>query len=190
MLRERQTRRKAGTQSHGPLGGGSRATERTVHTRRTIPAKRNVRGVSSGGLETVRIWMLGGFRVSVGSRIVEEKKWRLKKAASLVKLLALEPGHRMHRERAMDLLWPELGPKAVANNLRQTLHAARKVLEPETSTTASHYLERQGEQLVLCPDGLLWVDVDAFEEAGEHVLEECSTKTATLVSDIDAQSSE
>ena len=113
----------------------------------------------------MRVWMLGGFQVSVGSRIVEEKKWRLKKAASLVKLLALEPGHRAHRERVMDLLWPELGPKAVANNLRQTLHTARRVLEPETSTTASHYLERQGEQLVLCPDDRLWVDVEAFEEA-------------------------
>jgi DNA-binding SARP family transcriptional activator len=45
--------------------------------------------------------MLGGFRVSEGSRNLEESAWRLRKAKSLVKLLALAPGHRMHRERVM-----------------------------------------------------------------------------------------
>ena len=48
--------------------------------------------------------MLGGFSVSVGARTIEEGEWRLRKAAGLVKLLALEPGHRMHREQLMDLL--------------------------------------------------------------------------------------
>jgi DNA-binding SARP family transcriptional activator len=63
------------------------------------------RGVTRA--EPVRIWLLGGFRVSVGSRTVEEGVWRLRKAAAaLVKLLALAPGHRLHRELAMDLLCP------------------------------------------------------------------------------------
>ena len=57
----------------------------------------------------VRIGLLGGFSVTVGDRKVDESAWRLRKAASLIKLLALAPGHRLHRERAMDLLWPELG---------------------------------------------------------------------------------
>jgi hypothetical protein len=35
----------------------------------------------------------------LGSRTVEESGWRLKKAAGLVKLLALAPDHRLHRER-------------------------------------------------------------------------------------------
>jgi DNA-binding SARP family transcriptional activator len=47
--------------------------------------------------------MLGGFSVSVGARSVEEGEWRLRKAAGLVKLLALKPGHRMHRERVMSI---------------------------------------------------------------------------------------
>ena len=57
----------------------------------------------------VRIGLLGGFSVTVGDRKVDESAWRLRKAASLIKLLALAPGHRLHRERAMDLLWPESG---------------------------------------------------------------------------------
>ena len=54
--------------------------------------------------ETVRVWLLGGFRVSVGSGTIPQDAWRLRKAATLVKLLALTPGHRLHREQAMDLL--------------------------------------------------------------------------------------
>ena len=77
--------------------------------------------------------MLGGFRVSVGSRTVGEDGWRLRKAASLVKLLALDPRHRLHRERVMEWLWPGLDPKAAANNLRYALHVARRVLAPASA---------------------------------------------------------
>ena len=112
--------------------------------------------------EPMRVWLLGGFRVSVGARTVEDEKWRVRKAASLVKLLALAPDHRLHREQAMDFLWPLLGREAASNNLRQVLYGARRTLYP---TNGSLYLASDGETLVLCPRGDLWVDVDAFEEA-------------------------
>src|SRR5829696_3503905 len=115
---------------------------------------------------TLRIRLLGGFSVWVGEGKVDESAWRFRKAASLIKLLALAPGHRLHRERAMDLLWPESGKKAASNNLRQTLHVARRTLHPDPEI-ASHYLSVSGEQLVLCPKGQLWVDVEAFEEAAD-----------------------
>jgi DNA-binding SARP family transcriptional activator len=118
-----------------------------------------------GRPETVRVWLLGGFRVSVGTHTVEEGAWRLRKASALVKLLALAPGHHLHRERAMDLLWPDQGRHAAANNLSQALHAARHALWPDDAQVVSSYLASQGEQLVLCPGGELWVDVEAFEEA-------------------------
>jgi DNA-binding SARP family transcriptional activator len=116
--------------------------------------------------ETVRVHVLGGFRVSVGSRISERDSWRLRKAASLLKLLALAPGHRLHRERVMDLLWPDLDARSATNNLHRVLHFARRTLDP-APPIASRYLELQGEQLVLCPDGQLWVDIEAFEEAAK-----------------------
>ena len=112
--------------------------------------------------EPMRVWLFGGFRVSVGVRTVENGKWRLRKAASLVKLLALASGHRLHREQVMDLLWPHLGKRAAANNLRQVLYGVRRILAP---TNGYLYLASDGESLVLCPRGDLWVDVDAFEEA-------------------------
>src|SRR5215204_7525864 len=78
---------------------------------------------------TMRVWLLGGFRVSVGKRTIREDAWRLRKAAALVKLLALSPNHRLHREQAMDLLWPNLARRAASNNLRRTLYSARRALD-------------------------------------------------------------
>ena len=136
-----------------------------------------------GALEAVRVWLLGGFRVSVGSsRSIGEEEWRLKKAGGLLKLLALAPAHRLHREQAMDLLWPELDSEAAANNLHHALHIARRTLEPSAPAgTASGYLHLRGESLALSPAGPVWVDVEAFEEAAttaRHALEPAAYRAA------------
>src|ERR671913_1304732 len=86
-----------------------------------------------GAPQTLRIWLLGGLRVSVGSRSIGEEEWHLRKARSLITVLALSPGNRLHREQAMELLWPDLAPKAASNNLHQVLHAARRALEPSVA---------------------------------------------------------
>jgi len=115
--------------------------------------------------EPVRVWLLGGFKVSVGSRAVESGSWRLRKAETLVKLLALARGHRLHRERLMEVLWPDLDAKSASNNLHRALHFARGALRTGPSNTTSRYPRLQGDLIALCPDGQLWVDVDTFEEA-------------------------
>jgi predicted ATPase/DNA-binding SARP family transcriptional activator/DNA-binding CsgD family transcriptional regulator len=112
----------------------------------------------------MRVRMLGGFSVWVGTRTIEESAWRLRKAANLVKLLALSPGYSLHREQVMDLLWPDLGRRAASNNLRVVIHAARRTLDPDPNAV-SRYLTLQGEQLTLYPGEQLWVDVEVFEEA-------------------------
>ena len=117
------------------------------------------------GPVAVRICLLGGFRVSVGDKKIEGSAWRLRKAAALVKLLALVPGHRLHRERVQDLLWPDLGKRAASNNLRQCLYVVRRTLGTD-STEASRYIRSRDEQILLFPEERLWVDVEAFEEAG------------------------
>ena len=126
-------------------------------------------GVTGSGSPTgerpkaVGVWLLGGFRVSVGSRPIDEDTSRVRKAANLVKLLTLTPGHRLHREEVMQLLWPEMGAKAAANNLRQVVHAARRVFQLGPGH-ARNYLSLRSERIVLCPERQLWVDVEAFEE--------------------------
>jgi predicted ATPase/DNA-binding SARP family transcriptional activator/DNA-binding NarL/FixJ family response regulator len=137
-----------------------------------------------GGPEAVRIGLFGGFRVWVGPRLVGEDGWRLRKARSLVKLLALSEGHRVHREQAMELFWPGLDPRSASNNLHQVLHAARRALEPSVAaggTSASGYLLLRDEQLLLCPDCAVWVDVEGFEEAAataRHAMESAAIRAA------------
>ena len=134
--------------------------ESPVRTASAEPKRTVVRELDD---EALRVSLLGRFEVSVGSRVVGEEGWRLRKAASLVKLLALARDHRLHREQTMELLWPDLAPGAAANNLHQTLHAARRTLEPDAA--ARRYLILRDDLLFLCPVERPWVDVDAFEEA-------------------------
>ena len=81
----------------------------------------------------LRIEVLGGFRVSVAGHPVPDDVWHRRKPAALLKMLALAPGHRLHREQLMDALWPELGPTAAGANLRKAIHHARNALEDVVS---------------------------------------------------------
>jgi predicted ATPase/DNA-binding SARP family transcriptional activator/DNA-binding CsgD family transcriptional regulator len=147
---------------------GAREDPRTREgrgTARVTGQERHSRGRSGENVESVvRVCLLGGFRISVGERTVPKDAWRLRKAASLVKQLALAPGHRLHREQVMALLWPDLGRSAASNNLRRVLHVARGVLDPAEGSSC---LASESGSLALCPGGDLWVDVDAFEEAAD-----------------------
>jgi DNA-binding response OmpR family regulator len=134
------------------LKGSGRTTEGEMGIERTPHFAHPSPNYRDGRPEVVRIRLLGGFEVSLSSRTIEERAWRLKKAAALIKLLALAPGHRMHREQAMDLLWPGLGKKPPSNNLRQVLYTARRALG---SDSHNRYLSLRDEQIALCPGGQL-----------------------------------
>ena len=105
-------------------------------------------------MQKASVTLLGGFAAETAGAPVPDSAWRLRKAKELVKLLALADGHRLHREQAMDVLWPERDPAAAGNNLNQAVHAARKAL---------------GADAIDLQDGLLRLeadlDVDAFESA-------------------------
>src|SRR5687768_4596006 len=94
------------------------------------PEGRAAGGDPAGEAAGLRIWLLGDFRVWVGGRAVGEAGWRLRKARSVVKLLALAPGQRLHREQLVEALWPDLDPEPALNNLKIALHVARYALEP------------------------------------------------------------
>jgi DNA-binding SARP family transcriptional activator len=108
---------------------------------------------------TVRIRLLGGFAVWVGYVVVPDN-WRLRKAKTLVKLLVLAPGHRLHRDVLAETLWPDRTPKASANNVHQALHAARRALA-EAGAPAST-IELRDNVVTLCPAGGLTVDAEEF----------------------------
>jgi predicted ATPase/DNA-binding SARP family transcriptional activator len=105
----------------------------------------------------VYVSLLGGFSVTIGGQPVEDH-WRLRKAKTLVKLLALAPGHRLHRDVVGDMLWPDAEPHVAANNLHQILHNIRRMI----GTTS---IALTDDVVRLCPAGGLRVDVDLFEKA-------------------------
>ena len=107
----------------------------------------------------MRVQLLGSFGVEVGGERVDPARWRLRKARTVVKLLCLERGQRLHREFLLHLLWPSLAPAAASNNLHQALHVARRALAAEGT---DGLLELRDHLVVLRADGLVEVDADRF----------------------------
>src|SRR5215218_7464442 len=105
----------------------------------------------------VQIRLLGAFSIRVGDDAVPEGAWRLRKAKSLVKLLALAPDRRVHRDRATELLWPDRAPDAAANNFHQALYVARRTLEAAGAPEGSLLLRE--DMLVLLPEADAEIDV-------------------------------
>src|SRR4051794_31292259 len=118
----------------------------------------------------LQIRLFGAFAVQVGDEVVGEGAWRLRKGKSLVKLVALSPERRVHRERAAELLWPDRAPDAAANNFHQALYVARRALEG-AGADASTVLPLQDDMLVLYPGGSVEIDIDAFERAAARARE-------------------
>src|SRR5207248_7891601 len=124
-------------------------------------------GMLGRDLPGLRVEMLGGFNVTVGRTVVEESAWRLRKARSLLKLLALTPEHSLHREHVIDVLWPDLDPSAASNNLRQALFVARRALDSAGDEGGAR-IELALDVVTLSTDGLR-IDVEEFEAATARV---------------------
>lgn len=122
------------------------------------------------GTPLLCLHLLGGFRATRDSGPPLAERWPRLTGQTLVKLLAVTPGHRLHRDRAMELCWPDAGPQAALNSLRVALHAARRSLEPELAPhAASSYLVSDGTLLLLDP-ATVRVDADHAEEAALSAL--------------------
>src|SRR5262245_16443926 len=102
----------------------------------------------------VDVHLLGGFAVRLAGRDVEEPAWRLRRARTLIKLLALAPERRLHRELLSELLWPDEPP--AGNSFHQVLYTARRALGAEGAA-----LELRDGVVIL--GGGIWIDVDEFE---------------------------
>lgn len=126
----------------------------------------------------VEIILLGGFAVLVDGSPVEADSWVRPQAASLVKVLALAPGHRLHREQLIDRLWPELTIADAAPRLHKLAHYARRALGDRTAVVL------RDEAVSLLPDAEVTVDVEAFERAAEAALANGASEAAAAAADL------
>lgn len=122
----------------------------------------------AGDSPLLRIFVLGGFRVEVGDQRLDASVLRLRAAQQLLKLLALAPDHRLHREQVLDLLWPDQAPRAAVNSLNQALYVARQAL----GSPGAPYLILRDQTLRLGDPVTVWVDALAFDTAARQARHE------------------
>lgn len=108
--------------------------------------------------------LLGRFVVRIDDREIPAADWRRDRAAALVKLLAVTPQHRLHREQVMEAFWPDLDSELASANFRKAVHFARKVLD-------AHELISVSKEIVSLSDGIdLVIDAGRFEAAAKVAL--------------------
>jgi DNA-binding SARP family transcriptional activator len=110
------------------------------------------------------IHLLGRFSVSIDGRPVPATDWQRDRAAALVKLLAVSPAHRIHRERVLATFWPDLDVEAAGANLRKAIHFARR------SLGAHELIEVSNDIVCLAPHAELEIDAERFEAAATDAM--------------------
>jgi DNA-binding SARP family transcriptional activator len=93
---------------------------------------------------------------------VPESAWTRRHAASLVKLLAISPGRRRHREQVLDVLWPGLTLDVAGPRLHKAAHFARRALGDTPDC-----LVLRSDLVALLPDVDVRVDALEFQQLGE-----------------------
>ena len=112
----------------------------------------------------IAVELLGGFGLVLDGERLAPAAFARRDATHLVELLALTAGHRMHRERVVDALWPDVAHDVVGNRLHKAAHFVRRA----TGRPDSIVLE--DGQVALFPGSDVTVDVDRFEAAASSAL--------------------
>jgi DNA-binding SARP family transcriptional activator len=124
----------------------------------------------SGVIVPLHVRLLGGFcveRTDVGHAVSD---WPRRRAKTLIKLLAVQPGHALHREQIIDVLWSGADAESALNSFGKALHAARRSLEPGLPRRQdSAYLRLVNAMLSLNTEHVA-VDVDRFEQLAEDAI--------------------
>jgi DNA-binding SARP family transcriptional activator len=119
---------------------------------------------------TLRIALLGGFRVERDGMPVPDVAWQRRSAKRLTKVLAILPSHTLHREQVLDMFWPDADLDSSRNSLAKALHAARRALEPERAARDGFcYLRARDDMISLGSDHVV-VDVDEFQRLARVAL--------------------
>ena len=119
----------------------------------------------------LRIRLLGGFGVWIEEREIPEVAFARRKARSLLKLLALQPGYKLHRDQILDLLWPGLDASAAAAQLYKAIHHVRHAIgQAEPGVSAESLVALREEVVSLAAPGGVRTDIDAFERLAREAL--------------------
>ncbi len=116
-------------------------------------------------MESLRIYLLGTFRLYRDGVLLTSRDWQIRHARQLFKLLFTERSHVVPASKVIDLLWP-YSAEHTHKTLRGAVSILRSVLEPaRASGELSRFVPRAslGYTLQLPMDGTVWVDCIEFE---------------------------
>lgn len=114
----------------------------------------------------IALRLLGDARLTAADRVIIDREWPRRKAAAILKLLALSPESARHREWIMEQLWPDLAPSSAANQLYKGLHAIRSATR--AAGLAEPIVTVGGEVVRLSPE--VEIDVRRFESLALEAL--------------------
>ena len=122
------------------------------------------------GIAPLQVRLLGGFcieRSDVGQAVSD---WPRRSAKTLIKLLAIQPGHALHREQVIDVLWPKVNAESALNSLGKALHVARHALQPGLPRRQDSAYLRLADGMLVFDTKRVIVDADEFEQLAEDAL--------------------
>ncbi|WP_448809154.1 ATP-binding protein [Agromyces bauzanensis] len=122
----------------------------------------------------VRVELLGRFDVTVDGALTGAGTLGRRQASALLKLLALDPGHAMHRERLLDLLWPDDQLDEALPKLHKAAHYARRACDHVDAVVF------RGDLVQLFPGSEIVVDAEHFEGLARRALELHDTASARM----------
>jgi DNA-binding SARP family transcriptional activator len=121
--------------------------------------------------EALFITLLGECSVWLGRRLIPAAAFPRRKALSLLKLIALQSGHQLHRDQALDILWPELTPDSASTQLYKAIHHARQAFASVMpATPPDALLQLHGDIIRLAAPGGVATDVAEFESLASQSL--------------------
>jgi len=106
----------------------------------------------------VRVHLIGEFAIEVGGCALDVSGWKNRKAAEVLRLLALHGGRLVQSDSLLDAVWPD------THNARPSLKAALTTIRRalESAGGQRDLLVRDGERYALSVE---WSDVGHFEAA-------------------------
>ena len=130
-------------------------------------------GLTLAPQTALRVRTLGAFQVWRGDAAIAGQQWTRRRAAALFKILLSAPAHRLHREQAIELLWPDTDPGVPPPNLRAVVYLLRQILDAPDA--AASHVQITDDLLVLHPNPTSepspdWLDAVDFAAAARTAL--------------------
>lgn len=131
-------------------------------------------------IQPLRVFTLGRFGLAAAGAGLDVDNWRRQQAVVLLKILVSQLGRPVHRERLIELLWPEADIESGWKRLKVVVSYLRDQLRAGGAPEKT--IETVGQSYLLRRD-TVWVDSDIFDSLvakGRALLKEGNQRDAQV----------